>query len=164
MEKVLLTLIVAGMGGLIGIKLNIPAGAMIGSMVAVIVLNVSSGKAYIPENFKLVAQMVVGGVIGLRFTRESIADLKEMIVPAIILMIGLLALCVILGYIIHKTTGLDLTTALFSTSPGGIADMSIIAEAYGADVRKVVALHMVRLVSVITLLPIIIKFLVEKIL
>lgn len=163
MGRILITLIVAAAGGLLGVKLKIPAGAMIGAMFSVALFNILSGKASIPVNFRLVAQMVVGGMIGLKFTKETIYQLKELIVPAIILVVGFMIFSVALGYLIYKVTGLELMTALFSTSPGGLTDMTLIADAYGAETPKIAVMHMMRLVSVITILPIVIKALTHYI-
>lgn len=157
MERILYTLIIAGIGGLIGIKLRMPAGAFVGAMLAVAAFNISTGKGHIPTNFKLVAQMVVGGIIGLNFTLESVKGLKDLILPALVLIIGLTTFSILLGFIISKTTGIDLVTALFSSAPGGLSDMTIISEAYGADTPKVALLHLVRLITVITILPLVIK-------
>jgi len=83
-------------------------------------------------------------------------------VPALILVVGLTTFSLILGFIIHKVTGMDLLTALFSCSPGGLADMSIISEAYGAETAKVVILHSLRLMTVVTLFPLIFNYLARK--
>lgn len=163
MEKLIVTLIVAGIGGFIGIKLKIPAGAMIGAMVFVAIYNIYTGKATIPSNFKTIAQVVVGGIIGLNFTIEAVGDLKEIIIPTIILVVALTLFSIGLGFFIHKVTGLDLMTALFSSSPGGLTDMAIISEAYGADTTKVVGMHLARLVTVIVVIPMLIKLLVNTI-
>ncbi|WP_051542066.1 AbrB family transcriptional regulator [Clostridium lundense] len=157
MEKIIYTLIIASIGGVLGIKLKIPAGALVGSMIAVAIYNIYGGKGAMPSNFKLGAQIVVGGMIGLNFTKESIYALKDIIFPAVILVIGLTLLSILLGFAIYKLTGLDLVTALFSSAPGGITDMTLISEAYGADISKVALLHLMRLLSVITILPFLIK-------
>lgn len=159
MGKIVMTLIVGIIGGYVGVKLNIPAGAMIGSMIFVGIYNVVSSKAHMPTNFKLVAQVVIGCTVGLNFTKESILGLKDLIIPSIILVIGLTTLSIILGYIIHKTTGLDLPTALFSSAPGGLADMTIMSEAFGAQTHIVALLHLIRLTTVLTVLPAVIKIL-----
>lgn len=163
MERIIYTLLIGGVGGYLGIKLKIPAGAMIGAMVFVGVFNVFTGKGDIPPNFKLVAQVVIGSMIGLNFTMESIKGLKDLILPAIVLVIGLTALSIGLGIIIHKFTGVDLPTALFSAAPGGIADMTIMSESFGAQTHIVALLHLVRLTTVLTILPIVIKVLTSKV-
>ncbi len=121
MEKIIYTLLIGALGGYAGIKLKIPAGAMIGSMISVAVYNVLSQKGYFPSNFKLIAQIVIGSVIGLNFTLESFIELKKLIIPAIILVVGLTFFSVTLGLILFKITGsnlfksvaIDLPTALW---------------------------------------------------
>ncbi|MBU5482889.1 AbrB family transcriptional regulator [Clostridium sp. MSJ-11] len=157
MEKIIYTLVIALLGGYIGIKAKIPAGALVGAMISVAIYNIYTGKGDIPYNFKLLSQIVVGGMIGLNFTMDSVKQLKSLIFPAIILVVGLTLFSLILGFIIHKITGLDLITSLFSSAPGGITDMTLISEAYGADISKVALLHLMRLVTVITVMPIAIK-------
>lgn len=157
MDKIIYTLLVAGLGGFIGIKLKIPAGALVGAMASVAIYNIYTGQGSIPMNFKLIAQIVVGGMIGLNFTMDTVKGLKELLVPSLILVLGLTVFSIFLGFIIYKLTGLDLVTALFSCSPGGLADMTIISEAYGAETPKVALLHLMRLITVITILPWVIK-------
>lgn len=153
MDKIIYTLVIAFIGGFIGIKLKIPAGALIGAMFAVAAYNMYTGKGDIPANFKLIAQIVVGGMIGLNFNTGTISGLKELIVPSFLLAAGLILNSIILGFVISKLTGLDMITALFSSAPGGIADMTLISDAYGADTPKVALLHLVRLISVISMMP-----------
>ena len=153
LEKIVYTLAVAFIGGYVGIKLKIPAGAFIGAMFSVAIFNICLGKAEIPSNLKLVAQVVMGGIVGLNFTAATMSGLKNLIAPALILMVGLMVYSVFLGFVISKLTGLDLMTALFSSAPGGLTDMTIISDAYGAETPKVALLHLVRLITVISVLP-----------
>ena len=162
MSKVFFTLLVAAIGGIIGIKLKIPAGAFLGAMVAVAAYNIISGWGSVPVNLKLGAQIVLGAIIGLNFTMETLKSLKLMIVPALILIIGLTTFSIILAVIIHKVTGMDLMTALFSCSPGGLADMSILSEAYGAETPKVVVMHSMRLLTVVMLFPLIFTYIAKR--
>ena len=162
MDRIIYTLLVGAIGGYLGMKFKIPAGAMIGSMAFVAVFNIFTSSGYVPANFKIVAQIVIGAMIGLNFTMDSILGLKKIIIPAIVLVIGLTTLSIILGLIIHKFTGLDLKTALFSAAPGGLTDMTIMSESFGAQSNIVALLHLIRLTTVLTILPIAIKILTEK--
>jgi len=153
---IILTLIVAFIGGMVGLKLKIPAGALVGAMIAVALVKIGSGRGELPYNFRIMAQIVVGGMLGLNFTMETVTGLKNLIVPAMIVVIGLTLFSVILGFVLSKLTGMDLTTALFSVSPGGLTDMTLISGAYGADTPTVALLHLMRLLTVITVLPTII--------
>ncbi|AOT72192.1 AbrB family transcriptional regulator [Geosporobacter ferrireducens] len=157
MERIFITLIIASLGGLVGVKLKIPAGAMIGAMIFVAVYNIWSSKGFIPENFKIAAQVLVGGMLGLNFTMDTLYGLKQMLIPALVMILGLIVLSILLGFVISKTTGMDLLTSLFSSAPGGLTEMILTSEAYGADTSKVAVLHLIRLISVITVLPLVIK-------
>lgn len=158
---ILITLCIAFVGGTMAMKLKVPAGALVGAMVAVAIYNVLTSQGNVPKNFKVVAQIVVGGMIGLNFTKESVMGLKELVFPAVIVVIGLTILSLTLGLIIHKLTGLDLVTSLFSSAPGGITDMTLMSEAYGAETHKVALLHLMRLITVITIYPIAINVLLK---
>ena len=159
MKRILITILFAAIGGICGIKLKIPAGAMIGSMIAVGAYNILFSTAYMPNNLNSVGQILVGGFIGLKFSKETLLELKNLAAPVFILAISIIFFGIITGLAIHKITGMDLTTALFASSPGGLVDVSLIADAYGADVTKVVTMHTVRLLTVIIFMPTIIKHL-----
>ncbi len=154
----IVTLFVATLGGFIGLKSKIPAGTLVFAMLAVATYNIITDKAYIPSNLKFIAQVIVGGMIGLSFTKETFFNLKNLILPSIILVICLLTFSVIIGIIIHKFTNIDLVTALFSSAPGGLTDMALMSGEYGAIQTTVVTLHLMRLITVLVFLPRIINF------
>ena len=157
--KILETIIIAIIGGVIGYRLKIPAGGMIGAMIAVGIYNYFSGEAYIPIKFKLFAQILTGGIIGLNFTQNTIKDLKEMIIPIIVSICTMMLICIVIGYILYKVTNIDLVTALFCMAPGGITDMTLAAQDMGAMTSTVAVFHFTRLVLVISLMPTVIKIL-----
>jgi membrane AbrB-like protein len=152
------TLCIASLGGMIGITFNIPAGAMIISMVAVVVFNLSCKKAYFPGSLRIITQAATGALIGSRMTRTDLLGLDDIIIPAIVMIFGMLLLTLIIGYAIHKLCKFDLVTALLASTPGGLQEISIIAEDFGADAPKVAVLHLFRLVTVISLFPILLRY------
>ncbi len=156
--NLIITLFVATFGGFIGLKSRVPAGTLIFAMLAVAIYNIATDKGYIPSNLKFIAQVIVGGMIGLNFTKETFLNMKNLILPSIILVICLLMFSIIIGVLIHKFTNIDLMTALFASSPGGLTDMALISGAYGAVQSTVVTLHLIRLITVLVFLPGIFNF------
>ena len=156
--RFIMTLLVGGLGGLIGIKLKLPAGALFGAMVTTAVYNLLWDKGYVPPQLNTIFQIVIGATIGLSFNMQTLRGLGSIFLSAVIMVLGLLTFSLILGWIIHKTTGMDLITALFSTSPGGLTNIVLISDAYGAQTPVVVLLHTLRLISVVVFMPIIVKF------
>lgn len=162
MINLLITLAIGGIGALIALRLKVPAGSMVGSMLAVALFNVVTGEALIPQNVRIITQIAAGAFIGAGVSYKDVAGLKSMVKPAILMVSSMIVLDLIMGYIMYKTTDIDLVTSLFACAPGGIVDMSIISSDLGADSSKVAILQMVRLMSVFALLPSIMKFLSSR--
>lgn len=162
--NLVITLLVAFAGGLIGLRLRIPAGALIGSILASAIYNIVFSKGYIPLNFRLTAQMVVGGYIGLSFTRTSLLQMKNNIVPILIMVVGMFVFCIVLGLIIHKVTDIDLVTSMLGTAPGGLTEMAIIGDFLGADIALVATMHIIRISSIVLFLPTVISKVIQLLL
>lgn len=155
--KILGTLLAATAGGLLFYKLRVPAGALIGSMLAVAVYNLASDKAVVPYGVRVGIQILAGAIIGVRVSRETLLSLKTMIGPVAIIVASVLAINLIVGFVLYKVTGMDLATCLFGAAPGGVVEMTLAGEALGADTPKVALMQLVRLFSVMSFMPFILR-------
>ncbi|KAF0194005.1 MAG: membrane protein AbrB duplication [Bacillota bacterium] len=163
MARIALTLLIAALGGYIGIRLKIPAGALVGAMLAVAVSNLGFGfSGEIPTNFRTIAQIVVGGILGLSITRQTVSELRTIALPVAVLVFSMIGLSLVAGFILAKVTGWDMATAFFSSSPGGMTEMTLASMSFGADTPKVALLQLVRMISVISLMPLILKWMLRK--
>ena len=84
MDLLLLPLHIAGgTGGVFVKRLRLPAGALVGAMLASLLFNSAIGRTVdYPMNLRVVMQVLSGLVIGRRFTRSDVRALKTMFVPA----------------------------------------------------------------------------------
>lgn len=153
MEKILLTMLVSLMLGYIFLKLKIPGGLMVGSIVAATILNISTGLAYMPPASRVLAQIIAGAFIAVGLEKSDLHRLKHIFKPALVLVVGMLILNIISGFLIYFTSSMDLTTSLMSAVPGGMSDIPIISEEMGADSAKVTAMQFIRLVFGIGVFP-----------
>lgn len=158
MTELLITLIVGIIGGIIAMKLKVPAGTMMGSMIAVAIFNVTTGQAFMPQDIRIVTQIAAGAFIGTGIKYKDVLDMRLMIKPAIFMISLMIILDVAMGYVMHLVTGIDLITALFACAPGGVVDMSLISSDLGADSSKVAILQLVRLMSVLIIFPTLMKY------
>jgi uncharacterized protein len=163
MIDLVLTIIVGFIGGLTALRLKVPAGAMVGSMLATGVFSVTTGHAFMPQDVKVITQIAAGAFIGAGISRKDVLDLRYIIKPAILMVSSMIILNLLMGYIMYRTTGIDLVTCLFASAPAGIVDMSLISSDMGADTSKVAILQMVRLLIVFIVLPPMMKFIHSKI-
>lgn len=162
MVELIITLIVGIVGGIIAMRFKMPAGAMVGSMIAVTIFSIITGHAFVPQNVKVITQIAAGAFIGAGIKRKDVIALKLIVKPAIFMVASMIILDLFMGYIMFKVTGIDLVTSLFATAPAGIVDMSLISDELGADTSKVVVLHLIRIVSVLIIFPPMMKLIADK--
>ena len=154
-ELLLLTglFISSAAGGIILIILDVPAGAVIGAMIFAIIYSIICGKAVFPNVIRPYQQILAGAYIGVSIDRSTIASLDTLLIPALIMFVGILFFVFGLSYIIHKVAKLDFVTSLLACTPGGITEMSLLSEDFGADTAKIAIMQTTRLVLVILLFP-----------
>ena len=152
-----LTLCVAGIAGYIGDLSGIPAGAISFSMIAAATLNVTTGRGFMPLPLRRVLQMLSGALVGARITMGDIRVVTQVALPVLVVMVGYMGLNVLMGVIISRKGRVSLTTALFGTAAGGMAEMTLIASDLGGDTAKVATMQFARNVCVVSVYPIIIK-------
>lgn len=100
------------------------------------------------------AQLVVGTSIGARFAGIRIAE----VLRAMMLAIGGTALLLLVTAAfatgLHSLTGLRESALLLAFSPGGVAEMSLVALALGIDAAYVATHHVVRIIIIAVTAPI----------
>jgi membrane AbrB-like protein len=141
-------------GAVLASFLRIPAGLMIGPMLAMMFLKwvaPDTGKA--PLAFGEIGKILLGTYVGATFNRALLAELGELLVPVIVSTLILIAASLLLAWLLARYTDLDMATALFSLTPGGMQEMVAVSGDSGADVAAVTILQFVRYVSVLMLVP-----------
>ncbi len=154
----MITILLLGGFGWLGSVSAIPAGALLLSLVAVAFYNVARGEACLPAKAKLVAQCCAGIFIGIKIDLHNVAQYSTLAWPLLLVVINCLMMNYLLGFWIYKTNDMDLATSLFASIPAGVSDMALISLDYGGDAPKVAVLQLVRYVSVMCIMPSMIRF------
>ena len=162
MDRVFSTLVIAAIGGLVGAKLKIPAGAMVGAMIAVGAANLIGFRGSLPPYFRTGAQIVVGGMIGLSITRETVIGLKSVAGPAVILIFSMIGFGLLAGFLISRVTDMDIVTALFSSTPGGMMEMTLMGEASGGMGAKIALMQLARFMGIVLIMPLVIRWILAR--
>ena len=151
--NLILTLIIAILGGYLASKKKVPAAYMLGALFLVAVFNIFFNRAFLPSYFKFITQIATGTFIGSRFRSEDIKMLKKVIVPGITMVVLMIAFSFLLSYLMSTFLGIDNLTSFFATAPGGIMDIYLIAYDFKANTSQVALLQLIRLISVISFVP-----------
>jgi membrane AbrB-like protein len=94
------------------------------------------------------AQLMFGLVLGARYERAFFVRYKLFIPFALLNSCFILIASVIAGILLAWAFGLPLATMIIATAPGGLAEMTITAQALHISVPLVVAFHLFRVVVV----------------
>lgn len=152
--SVLLTLVIAVVGCLGATALRVPAGAQVGPMVIGAILHATGlVRMDLPAALLEGAYAVIGWYIGLRFTRQTVAETLHAL-PDILLATGaLILLCGLSALALTRILPIDFLTAFLATSPGGLDSVAIIAVGSTADISFVLAVQTLRLFVVLVTGP-----------
>jgi uncharacterized protein len=155
------TVVAALAGAWIFERLKIPAGALIGAMVAVAAVNLAGSTTFpLPDWARFLSYATLGWLLGQAFTRDTLVALREAVVPVVIIVASLLTATVLITLVL-RALGVDLATAFLASSPGGISQMGAIAVDLGANAPVVVTAHLLRVVTVVVFAPLVAKYLVH---
>ncbi|WP_179119665.1 AbrB family transcriptional regulator [Ensifer adhaerens] len=142
------TAIVIGVGA--GAVLRLPARYLLGPMLLSAIMHLAGLTEFVLPSVALgLAQVVIGATIGCRFAMAS----PRTIMKAVGLSIGstVLLLCVSLAFAagLSHLTGDRFIALVLAYSPGGVAEMSLIALSLGIEVPFVVLHHIARVFLVV---------------
>ncbi|MBN2508824.1 MAG: AbrB family transcriptional regulator [Spirochaetales bacterium] len=151
-DKVL-TLAISLVFGFIGTLVPIPAAPLTFSMMACAVFTVMTGRGRVFTRQRMVTQVLAGTLIGSAFQLHTGITIQGLAAAVTVLVLGVVALNLLMGYLIHRIGGMDLPTALFSSTPGGLSDMALLSGEFGADQSRVILMQLLRLFSVIAFFP-----------
>jgi len=106
-----------------------------------------------PTGGRATGQLVIGCALGLYFTPTVAGE----VAAHWYLLIAAAMLAVLLayasGWFLMRSAGLDATTALFASVPGGAAEMTVLGERHGARSDRVVLAQALRVFIVVLIVP-----------
>lgn len=140
--------------GLVLQKWGVPAALLVGGMLVSSSLHVTGiVEGTIPVWVQLPVYVVLGSMIGARFSGVSFADLRKAAFAgtAVTLVAGVVSILVSLA--VSAWLDIPLPAALIAFAPGGLETMAAMAVILNADPAYVATHHIVRLVFLSFLMP-----------
>ena len=144
--------------GLLALKTGIPAAPLAGALLGASILSLS-GKIEVanwPVGTRTILEIGIGTVIGTSLTKDSLNELQILWKPAILITFTLIITGLAIGLWTSRLLGVDIITTILGAAPGGISGMSLVGSENGVG-AAVATLHAVRLITVLLILPLIVK-------
>lgn len=133
---------------------RIPAAALVGPMVVSAAAHLL-GLTYVTPPPVMVAagQLVLGASVGCRFAGTALTLVWQTVRIALVTTLMLLGLAVVTVLLVSDMIGAAPEAMALVLSPGGLAEMSLIALALGIDTAFVSSMHVFRIAIVVILAP-----------
>lgn len=152
MTSILLTLLLAALGGALFSALHVPLAWMIGALAATATLNWFR-PARVHKLMRPAALIILGLSLGQSFTPAVVAAVAEAI-PAL-LAAGILSILsgVAVAPMLGRMAGLDSRTGYFASVPGGVVVMIVLAQRAGVSLPPVTLAQTIRVLVVVLTFP-----------
>ncbi len=139
-------------------SLRLPAAALVGPMLLSAAVHLAGWTAAKPPlELVAAAQVVVGTAVGCRFAGVRAMHIARAMIAAAGGTAVLLLAAVAFAFVIGQVTGLSMESLVLAYAPGGLAEMSLIAIAIGADSAFVATHHIVRVFLIVVAAPLIFR-------
>jgi membrane AbrB-like protein len=150
-----------GIVGYLGARaLRIPAYALVGPMVLSAIVHVSGLTVSRPPIWLIAAaQVIIGSMVGARFDGMSLRTVGHALLLATGATVVLLGLAILFGEAVETALGIPFAAALLAFSPGGLAEMSLIALAMNVDAAYVSSHHIARIFMIVLAAPLLFRLL-----
>ena len=149
--------------GLLALFSGIPAAPLAGALLGAGIVSMSGRlePAAWPTGTRTVLEIGIGTVIGTGLTRASLEQLQLLWRPALLITLALVMTGLVVGLWTSRLLGIDPVVALLGAAPGGISGMSLVGAEFGVG-AAVAALHAVRLITVLLVLPLVVRLIVPS--
>ena len=150
-------------GIFVGKALRLPAAPVFGPMLLSGIAHLAGWVTVSPPTlFIVIAQLVIGTVIGARFVGAKPQEIARDLGLAVVSAFGMLIIAVGFAELIALRTGMSLSQAFLAFSPGGLTEMSLLTLAMEQDVAFVSAIHLIRITLVIAAAPIVFARIIKR--
>ncbi len=145
-------------GGLIGFfgarAMKIPAAALTGPMVASAILHLVGASTIAPPGpLVAAAQVVVGSALGARFASVPVMQVLRTIVHSLGATAVMIGITIGLAAVTAQFVDASIPALVLALSPGGLAEMSLIALALGIEAAFVAGHHIIRIALIVIAMP-----------
>ena len=152
-------MLAAGVGGFIaGRALRLPAPTLIGPMSATAIVNMLGWvESPPPLELGIAAQVLLGTIMGGRFIGVARRRVGRALAVGLGATAMMLTITFLLSILVYGTVGQPLDQVVLAYSPGGLAEMSIVALAMDADIVYVSSHHVARIALVMAFAAVVFK-------
>ncbi len=147
-------LVAALIGYFSGYLLKLPAYHLMGPLIVAAAFELSGFiSAKPPMLLVYAAQLVIGTAIGIRFLGTNFQEVRRIILLSCGSTGIMMVVAIVLSFTTASIVGVSIPGMVLALSPGGLAEMSLVALALGIDVAFVSIMHVLRIIIIVAVVP-----------
>lgn len=163
MTQVLISVLVAGIGAVVGVRMRVPAGAiaipaLLGAFTGI--LGLPHGQW--PAGLLPAAYLILGAYVGLRFDGAALRSIRRILPAVLANLILLLVSTGVAGALLGWLGGVGVINGYLSAAPGGLDTVSTIALEVGADTPLIFTAGLIRFFTIVLLGPALVRWLLAR--
>ena len=151
--QALVAFLIGGAGGAFFYSIGAPLPWTLGSLFASALVSLTGAPWRMPGPVRDVARPVVGVLAGSAFSPAVVAAIAQWWSAIVFVLVYSLVITGLGFLFFRRFARLDPVTSFFASTPGGLAEMTIISYALGIEIAFVVTIHVVRSFSVLAFAP-----------
>lgn len=153
MLSLLYALCLATVGGLVASFFSLPLAWMIGPLLFVGITSMVGAPLSAPKGGRQLGQATVGVAVGLQMTPDVVAFLLQEIWLIVVAGLATILMGIPMALLLRRLSGEDTTTCYFSAVPGGLSEMAILGQRYGAQIEPIAIAQTLRLALIVLTVP-----------
>lgn len=158
-KSISLVVLISVVGAMLFDVLRLPVPWMLGPLFAVLISQFFiKYELFWPIQFRNIGLVVVGVSIGQTFQISVFSEMGWLILLMFVINISLVLISIAMAIGVHKFSNVSLKTALTCTVPGGLGQIVVFAEEEkDINLAVVTYFHIVRVVSIVMIIPFILS-------
>ncbi len=144
-------------------KIKIPAALLSGTLIASGILQITEIASYkLTPNIIDFCLLILGSSVGCRFANKTFSEIGKNALHSFIATFLLVILGLVAAFVASLVIEKNFFTLLLSYCPGGIYEVAVIAIFFDLDPEFVSFHHIIRLLMILFIVPIILRFIQKK--
>lgn len=161
LRRTALALVCGYAGGALFNLLGVPLPWTLGSLAMAAVLAVSGVNWALPVFFRNFSRPTIGVMAGSAFTLPVALSMLSWW-PVVLMLLASYVVMTLLGWLFFtRICKHDHITAVFSAVPGGLAELTLLGSQLGGNIRVLISVHTIRVVTAVIALPFIVRLLAD---
>ena len=160
--RVIFTLMLALLGSAVFLRLRVPAGAFVGAVLFVGLVQVVTGLTSFPPTVKTFCSAIAGSYLGTKVRRQDLLSLRSAPLAAVVMVVCMITYNFLSGWLLSTTTDIDFESAVLGLAPGGSTELSLVAADMGCNSAAVSILQIIRMAVIVPLIPVSARLILAK--